>query len=302
MVALLKEVGIKGYYTQIYAGDDNKPVPKDFTIDYFNHIIVAVPNVADTIWLECTSQTNPFGYLGTFTGDRYALMITETGGALVKTPSYNAEQNVQSRIAEVFVDISGNAKAVVKTSYSGLQYENGGLHFYVTSSSEEQKKWLHKTISIPSFEVKTFNMINKKDKIPSAIVNVDLELKRWATVSGKRVFIVPNLMNRSAFVPEKIETRKTSFVIKTPYCHVDTIRYSYPEQLYPEFTPESVKVKSPFGEYEASYNVDQGKLIYIRKFRMNRGEFPPESYKEFSEFYKNVNKADNTKIVFMSKT
>jgi hypothetical protein len=35
---------------------------------------------------------------------------------------------------------------------------------------------------------------------------------------------------------------------------------------------------------------------------MNKGEFPAESYNELVEFYRNVNKADNTKMVFLSKT
>ena len=35
---------------------------------------------------------------------------------------------------------------------------------------------------------------------------------------------------------------------------------------------------------------------------MIKGEFPPESYNELIDFYKNINKADNTKIVFLNKT
>ena len=70
MVAMLKEAGIKGYYTIIMAGKNAPEVIPDFPNDQFNHIIVAVPNNRDTLWLECTSQTNPFGYLGHFTGDR----------------------------------------------------------------------------------------------------------------------------------------------------------------------------------------------------------------------------------------
>ncbi len=37
----------------------------------------------------------------------------------------------------------------------------------------------------------------KKDKIPSTIVNVEFMLMRFATVSGKRIFLTPNLMNLS---------------------------------------------------------------------------------------------------------
>ncbi len=303
MVALLKEVGIKGYYTQVYGSENNdRPVPVDFPIDYFNHIIVAVPQNKDTVWLECTNQTKPFNYLGLFTCDRYALMITEEGGKLVKTPDYSAQQNIQARTADVFLDLTGNAKAKVKTSYSGLQYENNGLDFYISASTDDQKKWIQKFTGIPSFEVSSFKMINNKGKIPTAILNADLSLQRWATVSGKRIFLTPNLMNRSTFIPEKVESRKTNFVQTISFTHLDTIRYHLPEGIYPEFLPEPTTVKSPFGEYETTYQLDQGSLLYIRKLKINKGEYPADAYKDFSEFFKNINRADNTKIVFLSKT
>lgn len=36
--------------------------------------------------------------------------------------------------------------------------------------------------------------------------------------------------------------------------------------------------------------------------KMKKGEYPPESYIELIDFYKSMNKADNTKVVFVTKT
>ncbi|MBL7873028.1 MAG: DUF3857 domain-containing transglutaminase family protein [Cyclobacteriaceae bacterium] len=301
-VALLEAAGIKANYTLINAGRNEPSMKTEFPSSQFNHVVVAVPNGADTVWLECTSQTNPFGYMGSFTGDRNALMITDTGAKIVKTPRYGAEQNIQARSAEVIIDKAGNAKATVKTTYSGLQYENDGLHAILSNNSDDQKKWIQDNTQIPSFDIASFSMTNRKDKIPSATVNVSLVLNRFASVSGKRIFITPNLMNRSTFIPEKIEVRKTTVVRRTPFIDIDTIRYQIPEEIYPEFLPESVKFISRFGEYEASFKIDQGRLLYVRRVKMKKGEFPADSYNELIEFYKNMNKADNTKIVFVTKT
>ena len=145
-------------------------------------------------------------------------------------------------------------------------------------------------------------MVNNKKVIPSAIVNTELNLPRFATVSGKRIFLTPNLMNKSSYIPEKLDTRRSKIVVRVPYTDLDTIQYQLPEGIYPEFLPEAIKVSSRFGEYEASFIVDEGQLLYIRKVKMNKGEFPADSYKEFTDFYKAINKADNTKIVFMNKT
>ncbi len=302
MVAMLKEVGVKGYYTQIHGGDDQHDVPANFPGDYFNHIIVAVPNGVDTLWLECTSQTNPFGYIGSFTGDRYALMVTETGGKLVRTKAYSGNQNLQTRRGLVRLELNGDAKAHVKTSYQGLQFENDNLNFVLNSSAEDQKKWVQRTTSIPTFEVDNFSMTSKKDKIPVADVDINLTLKRLASVSGKRLFLTPNLMNRNSFIPEKTISRKSNIVLRLGYVDTDSIEFQVPEQLYPEFLPKPVVISSRFGAYESSVKIENGKLLYFRKLKIIKGEYPASTYEEFTEFYKSINKADNAKLVFLNKT
>jgi hypothetical protein len=302
MIAMLKEAGIKGYYCKIMAGTNATAIQTDFPSHQTNHIIVAVPNEKDTLWLECTSQTNPFGYLGKFTGDRKAIMVTENGGVIVKTTRYNGDVNTQFRTADVQIDLNGDAKARIRTSYSGLQYENDNLDSNLDDQYDDQKKWIQENTEIPNFDINSFSMSERKGKIPTAVVNLELGLRKYASVSGKRIFISPNLMNKSTYIPEKVESRKFKVYQRFPFTDMDTIRYRLPEGIYPEFLPEPIKLSNRFGEYEVSYKVDQGNLIYIRKLKMNKGEFPAESYQELIDFYKAINRSDNTKIVFMSKT
>lgn len=302
MVAMLKEAGVPAFYTMIMAGQNAPGFDPDFPTSRANHIIVAVPNAKDTLWLECTSQTNPFGYIGTFTGNRYALMVTEEGGKLRKTTHYPTNKNLQTTVADVTLDLAGNAKAKVVTNYSGLQYENNGLSFVLNYSAEEQKKWIQKNTPIPSFDVGQFSLVDKKGKVPTAVVKMDLTLNKYASVSNKRIFVTPNLMNRSTFIPEKVENRKTPFVLKTGYIDVDTIKFAIPENIYPEHLPSNSKFTSRFGTYESGFKLEAGSLIYYRTLKRNDGEFPAESYQELIDFYKNINKADNAKLVFVSKT
>ncbi|MCU0382641.1 MAG: DUF3857 domain-containing transglutaminase family protein [Cyclobacteriaceae bacterium] len=97
MVALLKEAGIKANYVLIEAGENQGNLDASFPSSQFNHAVVCVPTVKDTLWLECTSQNNPMGYMGTFTGNRKALAIAENGAFIVSTPSYLENENLQTR-------------------------------------------------------------------------------------------------------------------------------------------------------------------------------------------------------------
>ncbi|GCC51158.1 DUF3857 domain-containing protein [Chryseotalea sanaruensis] len=302
MISLLKAADINGYYTVIYGGSNPPTVLEDFPKSYFNHVIVTVPLEKDTVWLECTSQQNPFGYLGNFTGNRSAMMVTEDGARLIKTPVYKGENNQQLRSAEVILDVNGNAQAQIQTIYSGLQIENDGLDSYLTKSADDQKKWVQNSTAIPAFDIVNFKLNMLNEETPEIGVSLALKLNRFASVSGKRFFFTPNLMNRSNFIPEKLAERKTDIVIKTGYLDIDTIRYKLPDNVYPEFLPDTQKHTSRFGEYESSFQMDENGLLYIRKIKMKEGEYPASTYQELTDFYKSLNKSDNIKIVLLSKT
>ena len=101
MKALLKAAGIESYYTLVNSGGDFPQLIEDFPSHQFDHAILCVPMAKDTIWLECTSQTIPFGFLGDFTSDRKVLLVKEHAGELAKTPAYGIRDNFQYTKAEV---------------------------------------------------------------------------------------------------------------------------------------------------------------------------------------------------------
>ena len=95
MKALLQCAGIESYYSTIYAGGTAPGSdPLKCPGQQFNHVILAVPLENDTLWLENTSNTNPFAYPGTFTQNRQALLVDGSKSRLVRTPSLN-ETDVQ---------------------------------------------------------------------------------------------------------------------------------------------------------------------------------------------------------------
>lgn len=118
MCSLLAEAGVNAYPVLISAGDNRTNYfIEDFANNYFNHVIACVPQPKDTIWLECTSQTSPFGYLSAFTANRKALMISPGGGYVVNTPNYSSSKNLQKREVSATIDMEGTLKASMNTFY-----------------------------------------------------------------------------------------------------------------------------------------------------------------------------------------
>src|SRR5690606_2424178 len=100
MRALLAVADIPSYYCVVEAGNAKRDIRAGFaSMDQGNHVVLCVPFAQDTVWLECTSQRLPFGFLGSFTDDRTVWACTPEGGKLLHTPTYAAPASTQERRA-----------------------------------------------------------------------------------------------------------------------------------------------------------------------------------------------------------
>ncbi|WP_113924243.1 DUF3857 domain-containing transglutaminase family protein [Cognataquiflexum aquatile] len=297
MGAMLKEAGIQSNYALIYGGESKRKVYEEFPRSYFNHVILAVPDGKDTIWLECTSQTNPFGYLGNFTSDRHALLITENGGKLVRTPKYGKEQNTLFQKADFEVDETGKATGSLHFENSGLQTENGSLLTVAGLSATEKKDWLLTNLTLSSFDIVDFNFSPEMSSLPTVKVDAKIMVKSIASKSGTRIFLQPNQLNVYSMKISSKPERKASFERRMGFIDEDLITYKLPEGYNPESVPSKVLLESDFGIYSAEYHLEERSLVYKRKLEMNDGVYQAGQFPAFVDFVTNIEKADKTKVV-----
>ncbi|MCU0446117.1 MAG: DUF3857 and transglutaminase domain-containing protein [Microscillaceae bacterium] len=300
--AMLKAIGIESFYTLIYAGRIAPPVLKDFPTARFNHAILCVPVAKDTLWLECTSQTEAFGYAApNWTGDRHALIVTSRGGKVVRTTRYTNQDNQANRIAKIQIDAEGNALTEILAKYRSTR--EGYRSVLVEEAKEEQKKWLYENLNIPSFDILDFELNRQKDRLPLTTEKLKLSIRKYAAKTGKRMAIPLNVLNRWEKVPDANLSRQSEVVLGWEYDFIDsdTLTFQLPEAYALEYKPEDVNLKSKFGEYQMKCKWEGNTLVYTRRLAMNRGRYPKESYPELVEFLKNIAKADKQKMVLVNK-
>ena len=125
MRALLAVVDIPSYYCVVEAGRAKRNIQSDFAgMDQGNHVILCLPLEQDTVWLECTNQRIPFGFLGSFTDGRTVWASTPEGGRLLSTPSYAVTVSIQVRGADLQLAAAGALSGRVATVFAGGQYDN----------------------------------------------------------------------------------------------------------------------------------------------------------------------------------
>ena len=298
MGALLKEAGINSSYGVIYSGKYKNYFNADFPSNQFNHVIRCVPLNQDTIWLECTNQDMPTGYIGNFTSNRPALLVTDNGGRLVNTVTYTDKDNFTRRNITASLDEKGNLTAIANSVYSGEEFQDP-YFISLKSSKQEIIESIIDNIGNNNFTINNYSYKIAKGAIPSIEETLEMSSTLYANVSGKRIFIIPDLLTQSGAKFDTSEKRNTDIVYPLSFTHTDTVRIRIPQGYSVESMPKEIILDTKFGYYENHFSYSGNTLQYIRISRRRASRFDVSEYKNFAQFYNSIYKADHSQCVLV---
>ena len=301
-VAMLNAVGVPAYTALIQATSELRNSQyADFANPQFNHMIACVPLPNDTIWLECTSQTECFGYLGDFTDSRLALVATPDGGQLWRTTAYSPSTNSVKRYTSIHLNDDGSANIHSSGVYSGQQKDQYSP--LVELHEQEGKRFLYAHLPTHDFEIRQFKLNQSRQRIPSIELDLDLDIKKAATKSGTRLFVPFNFLLDQMEIPEQIVERKAQIQADpTGYVISDTIYLSLPNGYTIENTLSPVTIHSSFGQYELSTSMQANQLVISRSLMIHPNIQEKDKFEELTSFLKTIRKADQSKIVLSNRT
>lgn len=300
--ALLDLVGVKSNYTRLYASPSEQiSVDKDFVSfgGQTNHVILNIPTANNNdIWLECTSQKTPFGFIGDFTDDRDVLVVTPEGGKIQRTKKYTTEENTQHLKGYYTVSNTGDIDVKVNVNSKGIQYDD--KYMYETQTKRDldtyyKKRWNY----VNGITINNMQITNDKDDI-AFIENIHFIATNYSNKAGDRMLITLNALNRLTQIPDRYRDRKFPLKIKRGFKDVDEVEITLPSEYKIEAMPNNVSIENKFGSYHVEIDKkDEQTLIYKRQFILNDGEFPKEDYEAFRDFNIEVSKQDNAKVVLI---
>jgi len=299
--ALLKSQGIESYYTVVYAGRDKRDFDKEFTSMQGNHIILNVPLEKEDIWLECTSQTMPFNFLGDFTDDRDVLVVTPNGGEIKHTPIYDEEISTLVTKAKVVIESNGIVNATVNLRSKGLQYDNRS-YLNVLSEDKKELDYFDRWDYLNGLKIITKQVIEDKDLIELS-EDVNLTIDNYVTKVGDKYLVQINMFNRQTSVPLSYEERKLPFKIVMSFKDLDIYEYQLPKEMKVGALPKEFIIENEFGKYEISVELkNENVLLYRRELIMKKGIYNKEKYTEYRSFIKKIKKKDKSKFVLTKQS
>ncbi len=297
-MALLKTQGIESYYAEVWAGNSKRNIEKDFASIQGNHVILNVPVEGEEIWLECTSQTLPFNFLGDFTDDRDVLLLTKDGGVLKRTPKYSGNDNKIVTKASFLIDQDGTLSAEIEMESTGIQYDKRFIVAYLESKEQEsfyKRYWNYvDNISLDLVEVSNNqeNIVFKE--------KIKLHARAYAKKAGNKFFVSLNAFQRITRIPAVNIDRKQYIVFDREFIYKDEYSIQIPDGYVIESIPNTFEIVSAFGVYKTTVEKVSSKEVFFRRYlQLNEGSFEADKYNEFRNFMRSLKKGDNQKMVLI---
>jgi hypothetical protein len=290
MKAMLNHANIKSFYTIINAGSNVARIHITFPSQQFNHAILIVPLGNDTIWLENISNYLPFNYVGTFTQDRYALMINGKESKLIQTPMLSVADVFEKRTYTFEIADTGESLVTISENLKGEAFET--YRYYKTQTSiNDQEKRLLRDITIDNFEMIEWEIADP-DRNNSYI---------RIFVSGNCTSPIKDLAGYKVIRPLQIKLpefedpmkRKLSVRINFPVNKSDSLLFHLPKPGRNEIQlPKDIDFTTRYGSYKVNYKLINNNLVVSENFLLNSGDIP---ISEYSEFYSFINTIYNHK-------
>lgn len=299
--ALFAYAGIAAYPVLINSGDDRFPMITEFPSQQFNHVILCVPSGQDTVWLECTSQSIPFGKLSISTRNRSALLISPSGGTIVRTPVNTAGENMQKRNVTVNLTSLGGADLTVETELFGQRQVNAQARI-LNSTPKEQHDWILSQMEMGNISLSALQFTGAEERSPVISVHYTAAVPRYGSLNGNRIFFHPSIIARRTYVPPAIENRISPYRFDFPYLSTDSITFTLPKGFAVETLPVQTSLSASFGSFSGrTVNLGDSVIVYVRRTEIWSESVPASQYSEYRNFVADIVKADRAQVVLKKR-
>lgn len=300
MKAMLDHLKIPSHYALVRAGREAPDILYDFPSNQFNHVFLAVPHLRDTLWFECTSQTSPPAFIGSFTDDRHVLWINRGGSKIVRTPAFSAEQNLMKRDCIMDVMQNGDARLDLKVTETGMFFDEAMV--FQNYPSERIEQFNYEKFSYKNFSIKGFNYTIPNPNEPVLQLDYQIQISGLGKMLGEKL-ILPYAMLTSIdhdldvdILNKKCDVRRASTI-------EDWIEVRFPENYRLAFEPENISEDTPFGTFKMTIKKGEENTLHVyRHMILQKGTFEGERFDAFYNMVRKVKSLEQNKIVLISKT
>jgi len=287
MQALLKYAGIPSYYTLIHAGESYFEVDENFPSQVFNHAILTIPFVSDTVFLENTNKNIPFGYVPTGIQGKKALMVTENNSRLITLPGKKTADIACSRNIHIKNNI-----VQLKSTQRGINYEIFNDINATINQAIADQYIRNNILSTGAYHLVDYEFLVMNPDSAQIGLKAQLKMENIINKYNNNVVISPFPISLPKY--EHPANRTLGIEIDIPTYYKDTISYELSEIITK--LPENIEINTRFGLYSLSFEHIGNKFIVYKTILIYAGKYARDEYEEFYAFMQAVLNNENKKL------
>jgi hypothetical protein len=315
MRAMLKTLNITAYPVGIYSGDRTFVREEWASPTQFNHCIVAVKVSAETqsptvidhpklgrlLIFDATDDDTPLGELPDDEQGSFALIVAGDSGGLMKMPVSLPEVNGIKREITASIGGDGFLTAKVKESATGTSAVDYRAEFRHTSRPDYLKT-IEGWVSRGANGAKV-SRVDPRDRNvgDNFALDIDFSAPAYGQLMQNRLLVFkPAIISRrdSLFLTDP---KRQYPIVLDSLAFAETVRLTLPEGFSVDELPDAVKLETPFGTYQTTYEIKGSELIFTRKMSQRAATIPPDQYQGVRSFYERIRAAEQSPVVLARK-
>lgn len=314
--AMLHEAGISSEYVLIDTrrGFVNPDVPSSWS----DHAIIAIA-LPDTIPSDAyrsvikstsgqrylifdpTDEYTPVGSLRAELQNSYALLVTDSGGELIKTPLLPPDVNTLQRVGHFVLNADGGLSGEVSEERGGdfAARERHRLHNW-----DEQKRtnYFERYLgsSLQGFTLESMNVLQADQVQKDVLINFRFSTPQYGQQRGPLMLVRPRVLGEQSDAVEH-KPRHYSIELGEARKVIDTYEIEIPKTYAVDDIPDPVKIDVGFASYQSRIEVDGSKLRYWREYIVRDLSVPPDKFEDWVKL-QGVIGADESAAVVLKRT
>jgi len=242
------------------------------------------------VWIEPAQSRLPFGYFSPAFGGTQALLVLGPGETMAPVPQPPSEQDHVAMRWQGRISRAGEIEVDAEETFSGVLA--GAMRRLAENYTDQQwTQFLERNLShsVRGATVTNVRLADLEDYERPVTLKYQFRAPGYARLQGEtlrieQVFGKHNMVRRFAPLPG----RRISLLLPSPVSDTIETVLVFPEGSRPIRTPRALKLKTPFGQYEATVEAQSHVLKVARSLQQPIQRVSPKSYPSYARFCQSI--------------
>ncbi|MCB0472239.1 MAG: DUF3857 domain-containing protein [Flavobacteriaceae bacterium] len=296
LVSMLRSIDLDAYPVLLSTRDNGVPVFP--TIDGLNYVICAVKLNNQTILLDATSKYASENILPKRVMNWFGVMVKpdDTMESIILVPT---KMSQVTTMMSVQISPDGTAEGMCRKVYS----DNNAFEFREDKSKTSESDYLLDLEKENNIEIADYSISNLDDLEKPVMENFKYNLEEELEMIDGKIYFSPLLFLTKKENPFKLAERQFPVDFAFPWEEKYQVTIKIPDNYIVETVPESISVKMPKEEASFSFMIKQlgNSIQIVGTVDVNHSKIMSEEYTFLKQFYNQIIKKENEKIVLTKK-